>query len=57
ICCLDFSPDGWLLCSVGADCKSTTNVWDWRKGVAIAKVQAGVGPIHAFRFNPYQASC
>ncbi|CAM9599866.1 unnamed protein product [Scytosiphon promiscuus] len=55
ICCLDFSPDGWLLCSVGADCKSTTNVWDWRKGVAIAKVQAGAGPIHAFRFNPYQA--
>ncbi|CAN0375148.1 unnamed protein product, partial [Ectocarpus sp. 8 AP-2014] len=55
ICCLDFSPDGWLLCSVGADCKSTTNIWDWRKGVAIAKVQAGPGPIHAFRFNPYQA--
>ncbi|CAN0392359.1 unnamed protein product, partial [Ectocarpus sp. 12 AP-2014] len=55
ICCLDFSPDGWLLCSVGADCKSTTNIWDWRKGVAISKVQAGPGPIHAFRFNPYQA--
>ncbi|CAM9721568.1 unnamed protein product [Ectocarpus sp. 4 AP-2014] len=55
ICCLDFSPDGWLLCSVGADCKSTTNIWDWRNGVAIAKVQAGPGPIHAFRFNPFQA--
>ncbi|CAN0154169.1 unnamed protein product, partial [Laminaria digitata] len=54
ICCLDFSHDGWLLCSVGADSKSTVNVWDWKKGVAIVTVQAGPGPINAFRFNPYQ---
>lgn len=54
ICCLDFSHDGWLLCSVGADSRSTVNVWDWRKGEAIARVQAGPIQINAFRFNPYQ---
>lgn len=56
ICCLDFSHDGWLLCSVGADSKSTVNIWDWAVGTTIVTAQAGPGPINAFRFNPYQVS-
>ncbi|CAM9993496.1 unnamed protein product, partial [Discosporangium mesarthrocarpum] len=55
VCALDFSHDGWLLCSVGADRKNTANVWDWERGVLLTQVFAGPGSINAFRFNPFQA--
>ncbi|CAM9972170.1 unnamed protein product, partial [Choristocarpus tenellus] len=51
---LDFSHDGWLLCSVEADIKNTVSVWDWKKEDCLVRVPGGSGRINAFHFNPFQ---
>jgi len=52
ICCMDFSTDGTLLVSVGADDAHHICVWDWQNGVLLASGRGYNTDVFQVAFNP-----
>ena len=52
VICLDFSPDGSLVLSVGDDMDHTLCVWDWKRERALAVAKGSSQRIMQARFHP-----
>ncbi|KAH9631190.1 hypothetical protein HF086_005961 [Spodoptera exigua] len=51
--CLDFSPDGELLASVGKEPDFNLTIWNWKRHKILLRTSAFTYGVHAVMFSPY----